>query len=293
MNSESCENISKEILDDNQNGSDSQAGSGSQGGPESQGGSDNQCGSENQDEPESQSGSLKEMKKVQEGMKEDFGKIQTSVNSSSETLQEQMSGFQTGRGAPAMNTTAPVIPSSTDLPTTSSSPNNKILNESSASGQVSSNGKNTVTAGSATTQTVTSKELQEKLMKVHKLVLESLGSDTANSSMESTEDEHAGNDAVNDSASTESSVRNEQIPEGENIVEDSPTTSGTMRERKRRQEGNQDENSPSSGCISKKKHRQDNQDKPESQAGSGSQVGSDSQGGSTNQGDSGSEGGSN
>ena len=57
MNSENCENILKEILDE-----------------------------------------MREMEKVQKGMRQDVGKMQTSVDSSSDTFQK-MRNFQTGWGA--------------------------------------------------------------------------------------------------------------------------------------------------------------------------------------------------
>ena len=118
MNSENCEDVLKEI----------------------------------RDEMKEVNGSLKEMKKVQEGIKEGVGKIQAKVDSSdyynfltSDTLQRMMRGFQTGWGAAphieicqaAMNKIVPGIPSFPDVSTASSSSDNNTPNESSAPEQIS------------------------------------------------------------------------------------------------------------------------------------------------------------
>ena len=121
MNSESCENILKEI----------------------------------RDEMKEMNGSLKKMK---EGVGKIQNIVDSSEHYNfltADTLQKMMRGFQTDWGAApvielyqaAMNKIVPGIPSFPDVPTTSSSLDNNSTNESSASGLTGYNGANTVPIG--------------------------------------------------------------------------------------------------------------------------------------------------
>ena len=228
---------------------------------------------------------LKQILHEMREMRRDVGNIQTSAASSSDTLQNMLTGFQTGAipidafnnfavsvqnlGQSAINNTG--FSTSLDAPTDSSAPDNKTPNKSLASELMSSNGTNTVPVTSATSSATNSAYTALKpsgndvpvsstsdllnqcqtLMKTEKEQFKELFPD---------KDVHAISDGVN----------NLFIAEGQNMREDSTTSSGSNSDLPCKQEVNQDDTENQDGPT--------NPDDPVNQEGPNSQGGSQSQG---------------